>query len=199
MTACQIFIKNFINNEGKSDIIFIADLVSSFGKQFESNNGCQWARKGSSLDKKYILVRYNAKSLNILNVPWNRIVAIQTLGFRESIENHSIPPIVRDSLKGKSCSVLGVSTNDLEIDHKNGKYNQEQHEVEDFQVLSKAVNDAKREHCKKCNKTGQRFKASTLGYFVDFIKGEATSQYCEGCYWYDPHCFNKVVSQKYKE
>lgn len=199
MTACQIFINNFIDSEGKSDIIFITDLVASFGKQFESNNGCQWARKGSLLDKKYILVRYNAKSLSIADAPWNRIVAIQTLGFRKSIENHFIPSIVRNNLKGKPCSVLGVLTNDLEIDHKNGKYNQEQYQMKDFQVLSKAVNDAKREHCKKCNATGQRFKASILGYSVDFIKGEATSQYCEGCYWYDPCYFNKVVSQKYKE
>ena len=27
--------------------------------KFKSNNGCQWARKGSKLDKKYIIPKYN--------------------------------------------------------------------------------------------------------------------------------------------
>lgn len=198
MTACEIFIENYIDENGKSDIIYVKDLIAIHGNKFQSNNGCQWARKGSLLDKNYNLIRYNAKALGITGIPWNRVVAIQTTGFRESIENHNIPIKVRQFLQGKSCSVLGVITSDLEIDHKNGKYNQEQYEINDFQILSKAVNDAKREHCKKCNATGCRFKASVLGYSVDYIKGNENSAFCEGCYWYDPVEFNKIISSNYK-
>ena len=51
MTACDIFIENYIDKDGYSDTIYIDDLIAKFGDQFKSNNGCQWARKGSKLDK----------------------------------------------------------------------------------------------------------------------------------------------------
>jgi hypothetical protein len=34
--------------------------------------------------------------------------------------------------------------------------------LEDFQPLSKAANDAKRQHCKICMRTGERFDAKKL-------------------------------------
>lgn len=195
MTPCDIFIKYFIDENGFSDVIFIKDLINKYGEQFKSNNGCQWARKGSKLDKKYILIRIHAKDIGGTG---NQVVAVQTKGFRKTIENHSIPSIVRNNLKGKPCTVLNIITTDMEIDHKNGKYNDENYNENDFQPLSKSVNDAKREHCKKCNSTGCRFKASVLGYKVDFIKGDEKSTFCEGCYWYDPKLFNQIVSANYE-
>lgn len=193
-TACDIFIENYVDENGKSPIIYVDDLVAKFGEAFLSNNGCQWARKGSKLDKFYILKRYNAKEMGITSIAWNRIVAVQVFGFRETIENHKIPALVYKELKDSPCTVLGVITTDMEIDHKNGKYNEEKYKTEDFQRLSKAVNDAKREHCKKCNTTGCRFKASTLGYTKDFVEGDEHSSFCKGCYWYDPYEFNKKIS-----
>lgn len=47
-TACDIFIENYIDKDGYSDTIYIDDLITRFGDQFKSNNGCQWARKGSN-------------------------------------------------------------------------------------------------------------------------------------------------------
>lgn len=88
MTACDIFIQNYIDKNGCSDIIYIDDLVRDYGEKFQSNNGCQWARKGSKLDKNYILTRFQAKDLGGKG---NKVVAIQVSGFRETIENHSIP------------------------------------------------------------------------------------------------------------
>jgi hypothetical protein len=85
----------------------------------------------------------------------------------------------------------------MEIDHKNGKYNAKEYEDSEFQPFTKSVNDAKREHCKRCNLTGYRFKASLLGYSVDFIEGDEKSSVCQGCYWYDPQKFNRVVSANY--
>ena len=192
MSPCDIFIQNYIDENGCSDVIFIEDLIKEYGEQFQSNNGCQWARKGSKLDKNYILTRFQAKDLGGKG---NKVVAIQVSGFRESIENHSIPVQIRRSLKNTPCAVLGVITS--EIDNKNGKYKSEEYQKEDFQSLTKSVNDAKREHCKRCNASKQRFKASVLGYSVDFIEGDENSPTCQGCYWYDPQFFNHTVSANY--
>lgn len=194
MSPCDIFITNYIDENGYSDIIFIEDLIAKYGDKFKSNNGCQWARKGSKLDKHYVLTRFQAKDLGGSG---NKVVAIKVDGFRETIENHSIPSSVRAALKGKPCVVLGVLTSDMEIDHKNGKYNTEKYQQDDFQPLTKGVNDAKREHCKRCNTTGCRFKASTLGYSVDYIEGDENSSFCQGCYWNDPQQFNRIISAQY--
>lgn len=195
MTPCDIFINNYINEIGYSETIFIDDLIKSFGEIFKSNNGCQWARKGSKLDKNYNLIRIHA---NEIGLKGNRVIAIRTEGFRKTIENHSIPKEVKKYLKEKPCAVLGILTTDIEIDHKNGKYNTNKYNKEDFQPLTKAANDAKREHCKKCNTTRQRFKASTLGYSIDYFKGNEKSETCEGCYWNDPQKFNQIISANFK-
>lgn len=188
-----IFLENVtISKSGWTDLIFIKDLIK-LNAQFETKNGCNWARKGSFLDKNYNLKRFNAKELGITGVPWNKVVAIQLQGFKEKIENHSIPKEVRIALKDKPCVVLGVVTSDMEIDHKNGRYDSLQYTFDDFQPMSKAVNDAKREHCKRCNSTKIRFKATTLGYPVDFYQGDETSSSCVGCYWYDPIAFRQSL------
>lgn len=194
MSPCDIFIQNFIDEKGFSEIIYIDDLIAQFGDKFKSNNGCQWARKGSKLDKQYNLTRIHA---NEIGQKGNKVIAIQTKGFRNTIENHSIPIQVKENLKNKPCAILGVITSDMEIDHKNGKYNSEEYMINDFQPLSKSVNDAKREHCKKCNASGIRFKASTLGYAVNFIEGNEYSPDCKGCYWHDPRLFNYTISANF--
>ena len=196
MSPAKIFIKNYIDANGCSELIYIEDLIAKYGDGFKSNNGCQWARKGGTIDKNYILKRYQAKDLGGSG---NRVVAVQTFGFRETVENHSIPTAVKRALKDARCAVLGVLTTDMEIDHKNGKYDTEHYTENDFQHLTKAVNDAKREHCKRCNETGCRFKASLLGYSVDYIEGDENSPTCQGCYWYDPQLFNHTISANYKK
>ena len=193
MTKVEIFLKHYPpNDQGVSEIAWVEDLIK-IDSRFKTNNGCDWARKGSSLDKKYIIKRFNAKEMNISDVAWNRVVAIQLQGFKEKVENHSIPIEVRNALKGKPCVVLGVISSDMEIDHKNGKYTSEQYSLDDFQPMTKAVNDAKREHCKKCNTSQCRFDATVLGYPISYIKGDKNSPFCQGCYWYDPVAFRKAL------
>ena len=200
MNAAECFIENYIDKTtGKSGIVYLNELISKYGDMFETDNGCRWGRKGSLVDKKYIFARYNAKQMGVSGVRWNKIVAVEAKGFRETIENHSIPAPVKKELKNKPCSVLGVITSDMEIDHKNGKYDSAQYQASDFQPLTKSVNDAKREHCKRCNASNVRFKATALGYSVDYIKGNESSSFCEGCYWYDPQEFNKVISAGFKK
>lgn len=42
--------------------------------------------------------------------------------------------------------------------------------LEDFQPLSKPANDAKRQFCKECKRTGIRYDAKQLGYTVSFTE-----------------------------
>ena len=69
--------------------------------------------------------------------------------------------------------------------------------VDDFQPLSKAANDAKRQHCKECKATGNRFDAKRLGYIISYYKGDKvhSNNYdgCIGCFWYDPIEFRKYL------
>jgi len=98
--------------------------------------------------------------------------------------------------------VLGTTR--IEIDHKDGRQDDPRLtdmasvSVDDFQPLSKAANNAKRQHCKECRATGQRFDARRLGYQVGQVKGNGEYRgTCIGCYWYDPKAFNWEVSKGY--
>jgi hypothetical protein len=67
----------------------------------------------------------------------------------------------------------------------------------DFQPLSKAANNAKREHCKKCKESGVRFDAKNIGYPVSQYKGNTKYQgTCVGCYWYSPSDFRDKLKLK---
>ena len=97
------------------------------------------------------------------------------------------------------CVVLGTSK--PEVDHKNGwkndadVMNTASQKFEDFQPLSKAANDAKRQFCKECRKTGKRYDAKKLGYPMSFYCGDENHNEaengCVGCFWYDPIEFRK--------
>lgn len=176
-----------VNADGWTDIIKLEDLIQ-IDERFICTNGCHWARKGSRLDNYYNLKRFHA---NELGGKGNKVIAIQLQGFKENKENHSIPNEVRKALAGKPCVVLGIVTTDMEIDHKNGRYDSKEYTIEDFQPLCKTANDAKREHCKRCNESKIRFKATTLGFPVDYIEGDETSESCVGCFWYDPILFRQ--------
>jgi hypothetical protein len=117
---------------------------------------------------------------------------------KTKVESRQINCKIREYFKDKRCVIL--YTSDIEIDHKNGRYNNPRvnnaktQTIEDFQALSKSANNAKRQHCKDCKNTGKRFDAKNLGYKVSYLSG--TKKYiespngCVGCYWYDVHAFN---------
>ena len=93
----------------------------------------------------------------------------------------------------------------IECDHKDGMKNdlsvaiKESQKLSDFQALSKAANDAKRQHCKNCRTTGERYDAKRLGYKVSFTHGDEHSKVCVGCYWYDPKKFNEEISSSFEK
>jgi ICEA Protein len=105
---------------------------------------------------------------------------------------------IKRKIKSKRCVILGTE-NPLP-NYKNGRkddlriMNVKTQVLEDFQPLSKAANDAKRQICKDCKATDIRYDAKNLGYPISFTQG--VSKYkkplgCVGCYWYDPIEFMK--------
>ena len=166
------------NEEGISPVALIDDLVK-ICPEFRTKNGCQWARTATSwLGKQFEIERVQKQG---------RTYSVQLTGFQKNQQNHTIPSNIRSTIS-KECVVLCIGTN-IEIDHKNGRYNVENYQENDFQPLNKTVNDAKRQHCKECHMSGCRFDAKRLGSRVSYIKGDANSDYCEGCYWFDPYQF----------
>lgn len=102
--------------------------------------------------------------------------------------------------------INGYSENTkIEIDHKEGTKNNSRvsdlktQTLDDFQPLSKAANDAKRQICKICQSTDTRFDARTIpGYPEAYYKGgkELSKYGCEGCYQYDPVKYRKAIYSK---
>jgi len=182
---------------GFSKPVMMSDLISVH-PDFKTSNGGNWCRSDSSvLGKKYIIDRRKSG---------NSISSVKLDGYnKEKPQLHrSIKKSIRDALKREPCRVLNVNTN-IEIDHKNGKYDDtymsdlDSQNVEDFQPLCKTVNDAKRSHCRKCKETGKRFDATVLGYSKPYILGHETTAVCNGCYWYDPELFNRTISKDFKK
>ena len=163
---------------------------------FESSNGCQWARSDNSyLGKKYIIKRpQKGGKVSAIKLDGLNCDSIKT---KRAIRND-----IRLEILKRRCAVLDISSR-IEIDHKNGKYNSlsnikmEDQNISDFQPLSKAVNDAKRQHCKECIQTGKRYDAKRLGYKESFIVGDENSSSCPGCYWYDPVKSNEIISKDF--
>ena len=181
------------DNDGFSEWITI-DTLTTYHPSFRTKNGGDWCRSNLS----YLGKKYDVKRQHISN----RIYAVKLDGFNK---NKTIQPGIRkdifDEISKKRCAILDISR--VEVDHKNGKKDEHHlndlasQSLNDFQPLSKAANDAKREHCKRCKATGRRYDAKRLGYKESFTKGDFTTDNCQGCYWYDPQKFNEEISQNF--
>lgn len=188
MTLRDEFLKHYpVDENGYSAIALMEDL-ENINPAFRTNNGVQWARKGS----KWNGVEYKTD----IQKQKGRAYSVQLVGFVDEAYNSSIPLTVRAKLKNKPCVVTGSKTG-TEIDHKYGRGKISTSNVEDYQILHKTVNDVKRQRCKECNTTGLRFDAEPLTG-VSFIKGDIHSPFCEGCYWYDCHLFMTTISANYR-
>lgn len=198
MTKTELFIKLAQPNEnGVSRWVDISEFVGEYAC-LTFGNGASWARKESMLAKKYI-IEFD-KSIT----PGNGIDRIRLNGLNNGDYSQHIRADIKRTIKAQRCVVLGTSN--PEVDHKNGMKNEdrvmrnEDQRLEDFQPLSKAANDAKRQYCKECRRTGIRYDAKKLGYPMSYYKGGAThnneENACEGCYWYDPIEFKKHLQEK---
>lgn len=184
------------DKSGKSRWIKVTEFVGDHAV-LAFGNGASWARKESTLAKKYI-VEFDK---NI--TPGNSIDAIRLNGLTNNKFSQYIRPDIKKEISSRKCVVLGTSN--PEVDHKNGMKNNprimtnENQKLSDFQPLSRAANDAKRQCCKECIRTGLRFDAKKLGYPISYYHGKAIHNHekdaCIGCFWYDPIEFRKNLKK----
>ncbi len=181
-----------IDENGCSRWVNVNEFVGKY-QGLQLLNGAGWSRDDGSFGKKYLVER--DKTIT----PGNKTDAIRTVGFNNGSYSQHIRADIKKQIQNRRCVVLGTSN--PEVDHKNGMKNEdrvmqnEDQRLSDFQPLSKAANDAKRQFCKECKKTGIRYDAKQLGYPMSYYKGSAKHNYeedaCIGCFWYDPIEFRK--------
>jgi len=170
--------------------------VEEFVGKYESlkfGNGADWARNDGTLAKHYNIRRHKRSR-------GNKVTHVELQGYRKvPVLQKPIPDKFRRIIRAQDCVILGTSN--PECDHKDGRLDDPRLSdvnritLDDFQPLSKAANDAKRQHCVECRETNQRFDAKRLGYMVSQVRGNGEyNGTCIGCYWHDPVFFNKEVS-----
>lgn len=198
MTKTELFIKLATpNKEGISRWVSVNEFIGEYA-ELKFGNGASWARKESTLAKKYI-VEFD-KSIT----PGIGIDRVRLNGLNNDNYSQYISAEIKRIIKSQHCVVLGTSK--PEVDHKNGMKNEDrvmrdqEQRLSDFQPLSKAANDAKRQFCKECRKTGIRYDAKRLGYPMSYYYGNKNHNHevnaCVGCYWYDPLEFKKHLKRK---
>lgn len=183
------------NSDGVSRWVLKSEFVGKYSPLM-FQNGADWCRKESTI-ARYYYIEFD-KSVT----PGNGVDRIRLNGYKkpeDRLGSQSIRSDIKQHYKQKRCVVLGTSN--PEVDHKNGWKNDDSvmnvatQKMEDFQPLSKAANDAKRQFCKECRATSERFDAKRLGYPMSYCKGskmhDGTATGCEGCFWYDPIEFRK--------
>lgn len=169
----------------------------------------RWDKEDDDIDKNALLDEWAnfTQQKNISQGKGKAIIAYKVMGLLEDKNemHQTIRNDIRKIVSNRRCCVSYVGTN-IEVDHKNGRKNNvrvmttKTQIVDDFQAMSKAINDAKRQHCKNCIETGKRFNAKELGYRKGWTEGGAlfgnikNPNGCVGCYWYDPIAFNKDIS-----
>lgn len=158
-----------------------------------SGNGCATFCADRGMGIKYEIEKQRGSN--------NRVVSVRTVGFaasRRSRKMLKVPTEVRKWItSGLPCAMCGTKAG-IEVDHKDGnKSILEDPSLKDFQPLCKHCNTRKREVCKKCKKTGERFDAKELGYGMSWTVGTKKFQLqtprCKGCYWYSPLEFRKEM------
>lgn len=198
MTKTELFLKLAApDKNGVSRWVYVFEFVGEYA-DLTFGNGASWARKESTLAKKYNVEFYKK------DTPGNSIDRIRLNGFNNGDYSQHINASIKREIKSRRCVVLGTSN--PEVDHKNGMKNEarvmknEAQRLSDFQALSKAANDAKRQFCKECMRTGIRYDAKQLGYPMSYYKGGAKhnneENACIGCYWYDPIEFRRHLQEK---
>lgn len=198
MTKTELFIKLAEPNaQGVSRWVSVTEFVGDY-KELKLGNGASWCRKESTLAKKYIV------EFDKSQTPGNGIDRVRLNGFNNGNFSQHISAEIKRAIKSQRCVILGTSN--PEVDHKNGMKNEarvmqnEDQKLSDFQPLSKAANDAKRQFCKECMRTGIRYDAKLLGYPMSYYCGGAhhnnEENACVGCFWYDPIEFRKHLTEK---
>ena len=134
------------------------------------------------------------------------IIGLVVYGKRNlSLFNRPIRADIRKELSVKPCVVCGTTTG-IEIDHKNGLYNDNRvlvtktQVVNDFQPLCRHCNQVKRQSIVNTKKQGKRVPACIIPSIkhlgIDYTTGDEKYDPSDpnamvGTYWYDPVDFVK--------
>ncbi len=177
------------NEDGFSRSVYVTEFTGKH-QCLQLGNGGSWCREDSSLGRKFNIER---------GKDGNRIIFIRLHGYKKAPIRKPIPLAIRKEIQSHPCVVLG--TTDVEVDHKDGRRDDPRLNdaskvtLDDFQPLSKAANAAKRQHCKECRETNDRFDAKRLGYPVSQTQGNGIYRgSCVGCFWYDPVAFRQAIN-----
>jgi hypothetical protein len=221
------------NEETKTTrFVNVSEFVEDYA-ELKFGNGGGWSRFDGDFGRKYkvCIVRQNGK----LRFSWDAdedqierlnqeledegyssfakgtsIMLIKICGVQDNSSARPIRQDIRDALKIKPCVVCGTNSQ-IEIDHKNGLYNDPRvldaktQTVDDFQPLCKHCNDQKRQTCVWQKKNNKRYPATLIPqisiFNIDYTEGDETLDITNvnslvGTYWYDPVDFmNKVKEQ----
>jgi hypothetical protein len=185
MNRTELVLELFAPDEnGVSKWISKNQLVGRYSSLYPTN-GNQWMRNRGI---KHLILEKTIID-NITHWRFN--------GFDQNQKsNRPIKKEIRDEFLKKPCAHTGfngTNNNPIVIDHKNGRYNDEDvlniktQKPEDFQSMCNQANLQKRSYCNNiCIKTGFRFNAKTLGYNISYTEGgEKYEGTCVGCYWND--------------
>ncbi len=184
------------DSEGKTELWLFSELEKMFpGVQFQTSNGGDWNRSDGQL-KDFVIHREKVK---------NRTIGIRLDGFKDKSKDRQIRADILKYIRSQNCRVLDVGGENIECDHKDGRYDSETYSnvsnqnTNDFQPLHRNVNLSKRTHCNNCINSNKRYDARKLGYVIGWYNGdESYKGSCVGCYWYDPYIFNKEISKHFK-
>lgn len=191
------------DSKGFSRLVTKEEMVRQF-PELEHKNGCSWGRSDGPLARKYVLQRI---------LKGKEVFGYQLAGFASKSDFKSIRADIKQQINRLPCVVTGVSPSDAEVariecDHKNGRYDDVRLEepseqyITDFQPLHRNVNLIKRGHCKRCESTGKRFDATTLGFSAPWTHGGPTRpdspKGCVGCYWHDVKDFHAKISSNFR-
>lgn len=104
------------NEEGVSRWVLVDEFVGKY-QGLQLLNGAGWSRDDGSFGKKYIIER--DKSLT----PGNRTDAIRTIGYNNGDYSQHIRADIKKEISSRQCVILGTSN--PEVDHKNGRKNED--------------------------------------------------------------------------
>jgi hypothetical protein len=140
----------------------------------------------------------------------NTVYLLKICGALNDLSARPIRQDIRNALKAGPCVVCGTCSQ-IEIDHKNGMYNDprvlciQTQTVEDFQPLCKHCNDQKRETYNYMKREGKRYPATNIpawkAFGVDYTSGNETYDPMDinatvGTFWHDPVVFAAFVYKK---
>ena len=177
------------DDDGFSRRVPVSEFADRYAR-LRMGNGGGWCRDDGPLARRFNILRHKDRG---------RIVAVELQGRKKQPIEKPVPAHIRQRITSEPCAVLAVGN--VECDHKDGRRDDprltdaSRVAPDDFQPLSKAANNAKRQHCRRCRETGLRFDARRLGYRISQFKGTGVYNGSRvGCYWHDPRRFNHEAS-----